>query len=51
LSFHRIGEPSRPRLQQIFGERAKELERRQFYFDLIGSHLDALYGYVQRELL
>lgn len=28
LSFHRIGEPSRPRLQQMFGERAAELEGR-----------------------
>lgn len=28
LSFHRIGEPSRPRLHQMFGERAAELEGR-----------------------
>ncbi len=30
---------------------AREAERRRLYFDLIESHLDALYSYVQRELL
>jgi RNA polymerase sigma factor (sigma-70 family) len=30
---------------------AEEQERRRLYFDLIQSHLDALYGFVQRELL
>ncbi|WP_333842869.1 sigma-70 family RNA polymerase sigma factor [Pelomicrobium sp.] len=29
----------------------REAERRRLYFTLIESHLDALYGYVQRELL
>lgn len=40
LSFHRIGEPSRPRLQQMFGERAKELERRLKNFPPALIHLE-----------